>query len=414
MAGLFLFLLLPGLAGCQNPQNYEQSPSVTAQPSLAGDTAPTAPKPAVESEPHSPTPIATPTPTDEPVILIPGMSSPEIFDFDFFTPLQGWAVSRDQNQILITADGGTNWLAVTPTDLGALSEGMTSFWLRPFFLDQDTAWFMANTVSSATLFHTQDGGQTWVTTSPPFDNARLEFLDQNLGYALVDLGAGAGSHYVAFYQTLDGGTSWTMVFTHEPGEIKSLPNGGSKNGITFRGVDQGWIGGTIPMEDNFYLFFTQDGGATWEKETDIALPEEFAGSMLDVWQPVFINATNAILPVRAYPPSGGIFLLIYRSDDFGETWVYRGAVEDGEALDFITLDEGWLAAGATLFNTLDGGATWSAVLTAGIAEGEVFLNVDFVDHINGWVLTTPDSTTWELLKLYRTDDGGANWSVLVP
>jgi photosystem II stability/assembly factor-like uncharacterized protein len=331
-----------------------------------------------------------------------------------FTQTRGWAVTRDQNQVLVTADGGGTWRDVTPPDFISPPEGSTSYWLRPFFLDESTAWLMPFAVEVGTLYHTRDGGQTWTMTSPPFENASFEFLDQNLGYALGDLGAGAGSHFVAIYRTLDGGTTWTMVFTHEPGEIKSLPNGGSKNGITFRGVDHGWIGGAIPMDDYFYLHYTDDGGATWAQETDIALPEEFSGSMLDVWQPVFLGASSAFLPVRAYPPGGGIYLLIFRSDDYDETWTYRGFVAGGEAVDFISVDEGWLAAGEDLFQTLDGSVTWSAVSATGIAVDEIFLKVDFVDQQNGWVLTTPDSSTWEPVKLYRTVDGGESWSLLLP
>jgi photosystem II stability/assembly factor-like uncharacterized protein len=249
---------------------------------------------------------------------------------------------------------------------------------------------------------------------PPFEQATLYFLDEESGYALVGLGAGAGSHYVAVYRTDDGGITWTLTFTHESGETKSLPNSGSKNGITFRDGEHGWIGGAIPMDDYFYLYFTQDGGLTWTKEADIALPVAFAGSMLDVWQPVLIEPYEVYLPVRAYPPAGGIYLLVYRSEDFGETWAYRGAVEHGGGIDFVTPEEIWLAAGVGLFRSMDGGVTWSAVTGMGIPPGEFFLKVDFVDSQTGWALTTPDDQTLEPLKLYRTDDGGENWALLLP
>ncbi len=261
------------------------------------------------------------------------------------------------------------------------------------------------------LFHTQDGGLSWIETAVPFDNARYFFLDPSTGYALVSLGAGAGSHYVALYRTLDGGITWAEVFSHEPGESKSLPESGTKNGITFRDVDHGWIGGSIPMTDTFHFYATTDGGETWAQETDISLPPGINNAWLDVWQPTFVSESVAYLPVRSLDSSGNQ-LLIYRSDDGGEIWIYQDAIEDGKALDVISTDEGWVAADFALYRTLDGGATWTVVPAVGIPAGTFFLDVEFVDEVHGWVVTTPDGDNWEPLEVYRTTDGGASWTKL--
>ena len=410
-------LIVLGLAllGCQTQPNpvpdaseAVQTPeTATSTPVMTDILLPTAPETAI--------PVPTETASSPSLPAHPVVSGVEIFEFHMVTPARGWAVTRDQNRLLITSDGGEIWLDVTPSGLEALPEGWTSHGIRPFFLDQDTAWFMPNTdEEEGIIFHTQDGGDTWMTMSPPFDNATFEFVDREFGYALVGLGAGAGSHYVAIYRTVDGGQTWEMVFTHEPELIKALPNGGSKNGLTFKDVDHGWIGGAIPMDDYFYLFYTEDGGVTWAQEEEIALPGDYGGSMLEVWQPVFVETGTAFLPVRAYPPEGGIHLLIYRSTDGGENWAFRGAVAEGEAVDFVGPELGWLAAGSALFQTAEGGMTWPTLSAQGIGMGEVFLKVDFVDQLHGWVLTTPDSSTWESLKRYRTENGGENWSLLAP
>jgi photosystem II stability/assembly factor-like uncharacterized protein len=411
-----IFVLLSAALACQLPGRSEPIPAVSSVTPLEVTGEPPATEPVLETETSTPTtpPSDTPTDTEVPPVPLPVFSSPIIYTFEMFTPTRGWAVTQDRDHVLITEDGGATWLEVTPPDLAILPSGYTTFGIQPYFLDEVTAWFTPAADGSGELYHTQDGGRTWTSTILPFDNARYDFLDINIGYALVDLGAGAGSHYVALYRTLDGGASWTLVFTHEPGESKSLREGGAKNGITFRGVDYGWIGGAIPMDDYFYLFFTEDGGVTWAQETDIALPGLFAGSMLDVWQPQFIDPTSAILPVRAYVPGGGNPLLIYHSTDDGDTWAYRGFVEDGRDVDFYSLDRGWLAANLALYQTLDGGVTWSTLATTGIPADEFFLKVDFVDSLHGWVLTTPDDMTWDPLKLYRTTDGGASWVLLLP
>jgi hypothetical protein len=157
-----------------------------------------------------------------------------------------------------------------------------------------------------------------------------------------------------------------------------------------------------------------DGGINWTLETDITLPGTYAGSWLEVHQPVFLSDLAGYLSVRAMAPDDNMYLLVYRSDDGGQTWAFQNAVQDGRDFDFYSLDEGWMAAGTNLFKTTDGGVTWSLPTIAGIPAGEIFLKLDFVDDQHGWVLATPDEDTWEPLKLYRTDDGGANWTQILP
>jgi len=390
------------------------TPEAAAIPELPGE--PSEQPPAVEDTPYPTTTpeqalIPTETLVEISVSPLPVFDAPLIRRLAMFTPLQGWALTMDGNHVLFTEDGGQTWLDATPIDLATLPPDYLTFGIRPFFLNEMTAWFTPNSADDALLYHTQNSGLDWSITTLPFDHASYFFLDDLLGYALVDLGAGAGSYYVAIYRTLDGGASWTQVFTHEPGESKSMREGGSKNGITFRGVDSGWIGGAIPMDDFFYLYYTQDGGVTWAEETDITLPAEYMGSFLDVWQPMFVSETTAYLPVHAINPAG-MHLLIYRSEDYGESWAFQSGIPDGQMLDFINVNEGWAAAQTDLYRTLDGGGSWIPVAIPGIPAGRVILDVDFVDSMHGWLLVTPDDSTMDTIELYGTTDGAATWQGL--
>jgi len=246
-----LILLIITLQACNLPWLENSTPEPEAETSTATPSAT-----------NTPTLTPTSTPTEEPELSLPVFTDPVIFDFEMFTPTDGWALTQDNDRLLRTVDGGLTWLDATPVELHPLPPYVTSLWIEAFFLDAETAWFSPNSLGSE-FYHTRDGGINWTITALPFERARYFFLDEDTGYALVDLGAGAGSHYVAIHRTDDGGSTWTEVFSHEPGESKSLPEGGSKGGITFLDVDRGWIGGTYPMTDYFYLHFTTDG-AGWK------------------------------------------------------------------------------------------------------------------------------------------------------
>ena len=102
------------------------------------------------------------------------------------------------------------------------------------------------------------------------------------------------------------------------------------------------------------------------------------------------------------------------SDHYNDHDDFAAVEVDGRDVDFVSDDEGWVASGDGLFHTIDGGSNWSAVSGYGLPTGEYFLKVDFVDSQNGWVLTTPDDSTWTPLNLFRTTDGGASWTQLLP
>jgi photosystem II stability/assembly factor-like uncharacterized protein len=406
-----LILLIMILQACNLP--WQESPTLESgkkTPGMPLETDTQAP-PEVSTSTATVTP--SPTLTEEPGVSLPVFTGPVIFDFSMFTSTHGWALTQDNDRLLRTVDGGQTWLDATPPDLHPLPADVTALWIQPFFLDEETAWFTSNTLGSE-LYFTEDGGLTWRVTPIPFERARYYFLDLNLGYALVDLGAAAGSHYVAIYRTEDSGATWTEVFTHEPGVMKSLREGGSKGGMTYLDKNHGWIGGTYPMTDYFYLYFTEDGGTTWALETDISLPAVYNGSWLEVRQPIFMSDTVGYLPVRALAPDNNTYLMVYRSDDSGETWTFQNSVQDGSTLDFHALDEGWLASSTELFQTTDGGMNWNPVTISTGPVGEYILEIEFVDDQHGWLIATPDEETWDPRKLYRTTDGGVNWTQLVP
>jgi len=416
--------LLVAIISCRPPWEEGITPVGVTVTSVIEETSETETAVVTDLETETETPIETEesaeteepeiTDTEETPISLSPVAGPEFSGITMFTTIKGWAVTQDRNMLLTTVDGGETWLDATPDDLSTLPDGYTTLSIRPFFLDEYAAWFTPNSANGSMLYHTQDSGVTWTVTPLPFINARYYFLDLSTGYALVDLGAGAGSHYVALFLTMDGGATWTEVFAHEPGESKCLPESGTKGAMTFLNTNTGWIGGNIPMTDYFHLYMTSDGGATWSQVTDISLPVTYTDVFLDVWSPFFMNDDVGYLPVNALTTDTTFYLLIYRTSDSGQTWTYQNAVQDGNAVDFFSIDGGWMAAGTGLLRTTDGGANWTPMPAGGIGAGEVILDVDFVDGQHGWVVTTPNESTYTPLIFYRTTDGGTTWTQLLP
>lgn len=403
LAWLILFL---GLFACQFSINTSPTPITRTTPELSDDSLVMTETLQVTTK-FDPTLSHAMTSTGASPSSHPIYTKPRINEISMFTPLQGWALANDHNVLVVTEDGGITWQDVTPG--GGQSHILTSY-----FLDEKTAWVASSYSDTDKIYHTQDGGMVWDTSPLPFDHARFYFLDSHQGFALVDLGAGAGSHYIALYQSEDAGASWVEVFSHIPGESKSLPESGAKNGVTFLDKHRGWVGGSVPMTDYFYFYATTDGGVSWTQEADIMLPKAHGGSFLDVYLPIFLNEDTGYLPVRAVNSENELFLLIYRSDDSGATWHFQNAIRDGRKLVFTDVGTGFLTTGDGLYQTQNGGVTWSSLDTDNIPVGEYILDIAFTDSQHGWLLTTPNKKTWTPRNLYRTTDGGSLWMSLLP
>jgi photosystem II stability/assembly factor-like uncharacterized protein len=252
-------------------------------------------------------------------------------DFPFVDPLHGWFFDTQDATvggpilILRTVDGGLHWSVIEQTPAkgtappGALPVGCTKYGIS--FADAKTGWVAGSCGDTGPFFEvTHDGGVTW--TAQPFP-----------------CGAGCVLNPPQFTSPLDG-------------EL---------------------VGG----ESGFGLYRTTDGGKTWT-ERAASVPAAF---------PYFIDATHGV--AMGATGNSNPNAVLWTTADGGDSWaqVPGGAVRgNGPAelswLDFITPHTGWavslnatiggpaLAVGQTpfpttppeLWQTTDGGVTWTAVL----------------------------------------------------
>jgi photosystem II stability/assembly factor-like uncharacterized protein len=355
-----------------------------------------------------PSPTITPTPTNTPapptVAPPPVVSSPQINKLFMIDASSGWAIGN--SYVLRTTNGGATWynVSISIAGLSSIKNG--------FFQNASNGWVIASTftdVERTSLFRTTNGGNTWATYTIPFNGGYMQFLNDTNGFVLAGEGIGMQKQPVSLYQTSDGGATWTLKFAHDPNlPDNGLPVSGHKNGMTFRDISTGWIGGDVPTNGSVYLYKTTNSGVTWSLQT-LTLPAGYESAFTTTTAPKFFGTNDAVLPVLM-STNTGLDLFIYVSHNGGATWAPSSAfVHRGYNPDFISINNGFAWDPTGLFHfTSNAGGSWSNI-TPNVNFGDSIRDMDFVSSTTGWVL---DADLNGNSALYRTTDGGATWTQL--
>jgi photosystem II stability/assembly factor-like uncharacterized protein len=370
-------------------------------------TACNAPAPSLlTSDESTPSPYPdTPSPAR---IEAPLVESPALVKIDFVSELDGWGVT--ETGVVRTNDGGITWYNVTPPEL--TEAGYTVDW---FVYNNDRVWLQqpdfANFPSSGFQFRTADGGMTWSKFAVPYSSAHLSFLDADNGWALADLGVGAGSNAVAVYQTIDGGTTWDLKYINDPNHptaSETLPLGGLKHGLTPLDMQTAWVYGVVYAPGTMYAFRTDDSGSTWTSVT-LPLPQGVETGELSIEQIQFVSDSDAFLIMRA--ASDQVNTAVYVSSDAGNTWSLAPAmIPGGASVDFVSAGEMILYNRDQFYVTRDAAQTWS-IIQPDVRFNDTFAGMDFLTTSAGYVVTLDPANH---RSLYRTDDGGETWFPVVP
>jgi uncharacterized protein (TIGR03437 family) len=250
---------------------------------------------------------------------------------------------------------------------------------------------------------------------------------------VVFLGAADGG----VWKTTDGGNTWTALTDSQPSmAVGSIAIDPQNSSVVYVGT--GEANNCSPCYYGAGLLKSTDGGATW---TNIMAP--FADStgragkiasiaVSPVNSQLLLAAVNATLP--AYQggnlsiPSG-----IYRSTDAGATWsVVAGAGHPGSHVLFNPVNPtqafatvsgayGTQAPSTALgvFVSNDSGVTWTASNGAGsnviplAGAGRIDLALaPSSPQVLFAAVSNANATAGNLLGLYKSTDGGANWSQL--
>ena len=376
-------------------------PPASAAPAVT-DTASPIPATAAPAATATATPLPATAAPAQPAL--PVATSPSIQSLYMLDPNNGWALT--DTGVVRTTDGGSSWYDATPS-------GFNGSPASPFFLDASNGWLAAGAgdPTTGTLYHTSDGGATWTSQSVPFGSGSLHFTDAMHGLELIGLNADMSHEAVAIYRSSDGGATWTRVLVNDPsvtGSTDSLPLVGDKNGITALDTNHAWVTGAQPSSDFIYIYASQDGGSTWAHQ-NLSLPAAYSGAMTGANLPVFFGTSEAVLPVLLFANNNGTDF--YVSHDAGQTWSQTTPVGQGGFLSVASASDFFVWDGSAPLNVShDAGASWSTV-TPNVNIKDNMVSMQFINASTGWALTS-DANSHRML--YKTVDGGATWTVLIP
>ena len=267
--------------------------------------------------------------------------------------------------------------AGTPVPLREIRQGL----FGTCFATDRAGWMVGEL---GRIFHTTDGGETWVRqdagTKRPF--LAISCIDPQTAWI-------AGKEGIV-YGTTDGGATWTPATTGSARHIFALQFGSRE-----RGHGAGDFGTMV---------HTEDAGRTWTVQQvppEIELPESALDTGVDPGD-VNLYAISYADPDHVWVV--GEFGTIMASADGGRTFRQQhGPMETTLfGVHFADARRGWaVGIDSVILHTVDGGATWKAQ-TPPITQRSFYDVLVRGDY--GWIVGSAGT-------VLRSVDGGATWAV---
>ena len=157
-------------------------------------------------------------------------------------------------------DAGLTWTT------SYVDTGLASGLIDATFLSENKGFVTGyhgnpNGQRACVVLRTLDGGDTWTTVFSDTTIGgriwKIQFIDEFVGVASIEP---MYADTVAIIKTIDGGSTWQIM---PVGHVNSWPwIGAGTQGLGFLNREKGWVGG-------YYngMFETNDGGLTWDKLT---------------------------------------------------------------------------------------------------------------------------------------------------
>jgi photosystem II stability/assembly factor-like uncharacterized protein len=369
-----------------------------------------------------------------------------------------------------TTDGGKEWQSVPlPQDNPAIGMDVYGYGINWFSTSEGfLLWCTqpATGMQPKTLYHTKDGGRTWIVQSSSGRFDRLNGSDQkdNKEYGLPlggyaegiemfpdgtgYMGEGRGSALM----TTDYGKTWQpLLYLYQSVDESAAPD--------FLNRNEGFALDRNP-DNKPVIIHTADGGKTWELLWPPTQPfnlmvfssardgfgiSEGTSTASQSSQPVLektsdgglswtrvgtipaasieqLGVQNGVLWAQVQPDPNSEKWSLLLSNDGGYTWQPEGGITGIRSLSVITLQMLYGLDGQDqLSRSCDAGRSWQEVPLP-----EPAMEISFSDQDHGWAVTkdiiTPPKNQSDMprfkqeqrqaamdRKLLRTEDGGRTW-----
>jgi photosystem II stability/assembly factor-like uncharacterized protein len=263
-------------------------------------------------------------------------------DVHFINDKVGFAVSAS-GKIYRTANQGSNWRSVFQAPSGV--------YLRTIdFLDDGKVGFVG-ALSRDQFYQTIDGGKTWSNISDKLPGHHSICGLDHFGSVLFAV----GNYQITsaqFFRSIDGGNSWELI------DLGHLASG--LIDVKFVSPKTGFIAGTH-KDKGAVILRTNNGGTTWSQVYPDPRAQTFPTDPGDiVWKLDFVNESVAYGAIYSSTASDS---RIVKTIDGGRTW--QTLVVDSkknwelEGIGFIDENTGWTGGyGKGSLMTRDGGNTW--------------------------------------------------------
>ncbi len=275
------------------------------------------------------------------------------------------------------------------------------------------------------------------------EGSNCEFFNANHAIART-ADVGLGSAYVRFFETQDGGMTWSPVIITSTYADNDLPPGtihlcnlcGDRisyyppTKVIITHCDQG----DEQPKGAVRLSLSTNLGNSW-RELRLPVPEKYPDGLAAPLSPVFFDDKEGLLAAHILKRNSDdtlaySVLVFYASDDGGITWTARPGIieltsERKEWLfvshvDVVSLKDVFVRGGPNLYVTHNGARSWRTIKPnvdfglEGAKSRRDVSRMDFGDATHGWVVISEIIKDYPYSRFlsYKTSDGGATWTEL--
>ena len=245
----------------------------------------------------------------------------------------------------------------------------------------------------------------------------------------------AGAASGGMFKTVDNGAHWDAIFDEEPvSSIGSIAIAPSDPNVVWAGTGEAFIRSNISIGNGIYK--STDAGRTWT-HAGLDKTGRIGRVLIDPKNP---DVVIACALGHAYGPQQERG--VYRTSDGGKNWERTLFVDENTGCSDVAMDASnprilfagmWQieihtwgrksgGEGSGLFKSTDGGATWKRLAGHGLPKAPIGKVSAQIARSNpsrvyalietGDGLPTNDGQPTQSGSLWRSDDGGENWTVV--